>query len=61
MSNKVQVGRDINLCAGFVPSDSVGVFLLPSRAYHGSLLSLSVFLIKELEIYTADSTFPLVL
>lgn len=45
VSKNVLVRRDINLCAGLVPSDSVRVTLWPSRATHKSSLSSSVFLI----------------
>ena len=34
VSNKVLVRRDINLCAGLVPIDSVGMFLWSRRAKH---------------------------
>ena len=61
VSTRVLVRRDSNLCAGLVPIDSVGVFLWSSRANQGSLLSLSVFLIKDFAVFTADSTFPLAL
>ena len=42
VSNKVLVRRDINLCAGLVPIDSVGVFLWSSRANLHSRLHFSV-------------------
>ena len=50
---------DINLCAGLLSRNSVGVLHWSNRANHGSLLSLRAFLNKDLTIFTADSAFSL--
>ena len=57
--SKVLVRLDINLCAGLLSRNSVGVLHWSNRANHGSLLSLRAFLNKDLTIFTADSAFSL--
>ena len=59
VGSKVLVRLDINLCAGLLSRDSVGVLCWSNRANHGSLLSLRAFLNKDLTIFTADSALPL--
>ena len=59
VGSKVLVRLDINLCAGLLSRNSVGVLHWSNRANHGSLLSLRAFLNKDLTIFTADSAFSL--
>ena len=59
VGSKVLVRLDINLCAGLLSRDSVGVLRWSNRANHGSLLSLRAFRNKDLTTFTADSAFPL--
>ena len=59
VGSKVLVRLDINLCAGLLSRNSVGVLRWSNRANHGSLLSLRAFLNKDLTIFTADSAFSL--
>ena len=59
VGSKVLVRLDINLCAGLLSRDCVGVLRWFDRANYGSLLSLRGFLNKDLKIFTADSAFPL--